>query len=219
MIRNRFKGAAKRVAIKLLGMEFDTEERDPAGRTVGDPNKFDPDKIPRVVDGSGDTPGPNHKTDIGRTWVSAQMTGGVAPIFVDVRPPAEVAAGVLTGALFMPGERIQSQLHRLPSPDQRVTVYDQTGEQAAESTAAWLRENGWPLARKLRGGFAEWMEFGEPVAPAPAHPTNALSIGDPVAVGDGRTGIALEFEPDGRVWVWVDPGEAVGPVELGANEG
>ena len=57
-------------------MEFDTEDRDPAARRRGDPSQFDPSKIPPLVDGDGDTPGPNHKTEIGRTWVSAQLAGG-----------------------------------------------------------------------------------------------------------------------------------------------
>ena len=42
MIRDRLKKAARRAAIKLLNMEFDTEERDPNARGVADPNNFDP---------------------------------------------------------------------------------------------------------------------------------------------------------------------------------
>jgi len=217
MFRNRLKGAAKRAAIKMLGMEFDTQERDPAARTVGDPDNFDPDKIPKVVDGSGDTPGPNHKTNIGRTWVAAQMAGGVAPVFVDVRPAAELAGGLLAGALCMPGDRIKTQLHQLPPADQRVTIYDQTGDQNAAEIAEWLRENGWPLARRLQGGFAEWIEFGETSEPPPKHPDGSISVGDPIDLGDGRKGCVLEFDADGRVTVWLDSGEVVGPVEMGGD--
>ena len=63
-------------------MEFDTEERKNfrsynKDRIQNTEATFDESKIPKVVDGSGDTPGPNHKQDIGRTWVSAQMAGGL----------------------------------------------------------------------------------------------------------------------------------------------
>ena len=75
MIRDRLKKAARKAAIRLLNMEFDTEDRDPNARGNPDASKFDPDKIPPLVDGDGDTPGPNHKQDIGRTWVAAQLAG------------------------------------------------------------------------------------------------------------------------------------------------
>ena len=98
MIRDRLKKRARQFAIKAFGMEFDTEARDPNAGGRANPNDFDPTVIPKIVDGAGDTPGPNHKQDIGRTWVAAQLAGGVAPVFIDIRSPMEVATGVLPGA-------------------------------------------------------------------------------------------------------------------------
>jgi rhodanese-related sulfurtransferase len=219
MIRKNLKRAAKRAAIKLLGMEFDAEARDPAGRTIGDPDNFDPSKIPQVVDGSGDTPGPNHKEDIGRTMIAAQVAGGVAPVFIDVRAPAELVGGVLPSALLMPLSRIKSHLDRLPPKDKVVTVYDQTGDQGAADIAKWLRDNGWSKARKLRGGFAEWIEFGEPVEPTQKHPSAGICIGDPLNSADGQPGWAIEFAADGQVWVWRIDESVVGPMKIGANDG
>ena len=188
MIRKKLKDRARKAAIKLLNMEFDAEHRDPAGRGVVDPSAFDPDKIPKVVDGDGDTPGPNHKTEVGRPWLAAQLAGGVSPVFVDVRPAPELAQGLLPGALCMPSTRIHQHLHRLPSKDIRITVYDQTGAHNAAEIASWLREQGWEWARSLRGGFVEWIEHGESLTPAPTSLDGNIRIGDPVTLGDGRAG-------------------------------
>jgi len=215
MIRKKLKDRARKAAIKLLGMEFDAEHRDPAGRGVADPSAFDPDKIPQVVDGSGDTPGPNHKTEIGRPWVAAQLAGGVAPFFVDARPAAELAQGLLPGALCMPGDRLHLHLSRLPAKDTRVTVYDQTGEQNAADLAAWLREQGWSWARSLRGGFVEWIEHGEALEKAPTTDDGAIRVGDPLTLADGGPGWAIEVEGD-TVTVWLESGSEAGPVERDA---
>ena len=216
MIRDRLKRVARRAAIKLLNMEFDTEDRDPNARRRGDPNAFDPSKIPPLVDGDGDTPGPNHKTEIGRTWVSAQLAGGVAPLFVDVRPPAEAVAGMLPGALLMPGELALQRLDLLPEDrEQRLTIYDQTGELGADDIAEKLRQAGFPMARSLRGGYAEWLEYAEPVE-SPEPPSGAtLKLGDPVRLQDGREGWVLRTITAGgapAVEVWFADGTWFGPV-------
>jgi len=212
MIRKLLKDRAKRAAIKLLNMEFDAEHRDPAGRGIADPSAFDPDKIPKVVDGAGDTPGPNHKTEIGRPWVAAQLAGGVAPIFVDVRPAPEIAQGVLPAALCMPQNRIQTHLNQLPSKSTRITVYDQTGEQEAAEIAAWLRDQGWTLARSLRGGFVEWIEHGEPTDAAATNSDDSIRVGDPLTLKDGRSGWAIEISDD-QITLWLSTCEDAGPVE------
>jgi rhodanese-related sulfurtransferase len=220
-LRSRLRDAARQVAIRALGMEFDTEERDPAAHRRGDPSRFDPSKIPPLVDGDGDTPGPNHRSDIGRTWVSAQLVGGVAPVFVDIRPPMEVVAGVLPGAVLAPGRLILDRLHLLPA-DQgvRVTVYDQTGELGSADVAQALRDAGYAGARRLVGGYAEWIEQDEPIRPPPGR--GALRVGDPARLVDGREGHLLAFQdaagrlqielwlPDGRPSGWVDADALVG---------
>jgi rhodanese-related sulfurtransferase len=216
MIRDRFKRVARRAAIKLLNMEFDTEDRDPAARRRGDPSQFDPSKIPPLVDGDGDTPGPNHKTEIGRTWVSAQLAGGVAPFFLDLRPPAEAVAGTLPGAIVLPNDLVFQRLDLLPSDrDLRITIYDQTGQLDSESIAEKLREEGFTMARSLRGGYAEWIEHAEPVETPEPSGTGTLKIGDPVRLADGREGWVLRLVPvDGApgVEVWFADGSWTGPV-------
>jgi rhodanese-related sulfurtransferase len=207
MIRDRLKSVARKVAIRVLGMEFDTEARDPNARGVADPSAFDPDKIPTVVDGAGDTPGPNHKEDIGRTWASAQVAGGVPPFFIDIRPPPEIIIGMLPGAVLSSGMSLKERLEILPTDrSQRVTIYDQTGNLGSAELAQWLREQGWEMARRLQGGFAEWMEFSEPIVSVPLEAGATHQVADPVKLTDGRTGFIHTVMPDGagfRYLVWI----------------
>ena len=206
MFRDRLKNRMRKMAIKAFGMEFDTEDRDPNAGGRANPDDFDPSVIPKIVDGAGDTPGPNHKEDIGRTWVAAQLAGGVAPFFVDIRTPMEMAAGVLPGAHRFPEHSLKDHLSNLPAKDVRVTVYDQTGEQGSIELAAWLRGQGWGLARRLQGGYAEWIEHGEDIE------TPRLTCPGEGAVGDTHMagieeGQLLDRKKDGSSWVWTTAGK------------
>jgi rhodanese-related sulfurtransferase len=219
MIRDRLKRAAHRVAVKVLKMEFDVEDRDPNAQTKGDPSTYDESKIPKLVDGDGDTPGPKHKYDIGRTWTAAQIVSGVQGWFIDIRPPRECAAGMLQGAMVLPGEAVKQHLDRLPPKDVRVTVYDQTGELGSAAVAEWLREQGWVLARRLQGGYAEWIEHGEPIEVPVAPPGAAFKIGDPVRLKGGGDGWVARVGQDGgglRYQIWTEAGGLSGP--LGADQ-
>ena len=84
MIRQFLKKKIRNVAVQVFNMEFDVEERDkrPARST---PQAFDQSIIPSIVDGSGDTPGPNHKEKIGRTVISAEIVSGVDSLLIDGR--------------------------------------------------------------------------------------------------------------------------------------
>ena len=206
MFRDRIKNRVRQMAIKAFGMEFDTEDRDPNAGGRADPNDFDPSVIPKLVDGDGDTPGPNHKEDIGRTWVAAQLAGGVAPLFIDMRSPMEVVPGILPGALRFPGGSIKDHLGNLPAKDKRVTVYDQTGEQGSTELAAWLREEGWPNARRLRGGYAEWIEHGEDIVSPQTSAESDHNIGESFQ-SETDSGTVHDVDSDGTIWVWTESGE------------
>ncbi|MBL8617547.1 MAG: rhodanese-like domain-containing protein [Deltaproteobacteria bacterium] len=214
--RDRLRQKARGVAIRVLGMEFDTEERAPTSRPKVAPGDIDLSVIPKLVDGDGDTPGPNHREDIGRTWVAAQLAGGVAPYFIDLRPPAEVVAGTLPGARLLPGRLVEQRLAELPADREvRVTVFDQTGELGSAEVAAWLRSAGWPMARRLRGGYAEWLEHAEPIELPQPCAGGRLRPGDPVRGPDGREGRVLRsvLSPTGpEIEVYLPSGEVLGPV-------
>jgi rhodanese-related sulfurtransferase len=195
MLRNRFKKAIRKVAIKALGMEEQAEDRkEQLHRDVA----FDPKYIPKVVDGSGDTPGPNHKTMIGRTWLSAQLAGGVSPCVVDIRPPEEWTAGYIQGALLLPGRQILENTKQLPEKTTRIAIVDAEGGPLSDEVATALREKGWALARQLSGGWAEWVEYGEPEG-APSAPDGArFKLGTPVTLPDGGHGQIQAAEKSGR---------------------
>ena len=217
MIRSFLKDKARQAAIKLLNMEYDTVDRDPSARKKGDPSKFDPDKIPSLVDGDGDTPGPNHKEDIGRPFASAQLAGGKGFAILDIRTPLELVGGVLPGAMLMPRDLVKQRLDELPEDRTfRIVVYDQTGDHGSVELSDWLRENGWPWARRLKGGYAEWIEHGEAVV-APQTPEGATKeIGDPVRLADGREGWLLEVQSNGEslvYQVWLDSGDVIALTE------
>lgn len=201
MIRDRLKGAVRKVALKALGMEWDAEELAPNAsnsKLAHAPASIDPNLIPRVVDGSGDTPGANHKTEIGRTWLAAQINSGVSPFIVDVRPPKECVAGMLPGAVLLPGEQIKGRLDLLPAKDIRVTVYDQLGREESARLAEWLREQGWGLARQLRGGFAEWLEHDEPMSRPEPPSGGRYHVGVPVEHKKRRGTVQAAWAESGK---------------------
>ncbi len=216
MIRDRIKQGVRKAALRFFGMEWDASERPVDDRRGATGSTYDPTVIPRVVDGSGDTPGPKHAEDIGRTWVAAQLVSGVAPFLIDLRPPAECAAGLIRGAYVLPGRLIERHLELLPAREMRVTVYDQLGSDDSAAVAAWLREQGWPLARRLRGGYAEWIEHGEPVEVPQAPEGGRFVLGQMVQLrADGRRGYVLRSTsgPEGASHtVWFDDGTTVGPL-------
>lgn len=191
MIRDRLKGMARKAALKAFGMERQAEDADPPSQRLdAPPAAIDPTVIPRVVDGSGDTPGPNHKTDIGRPWLAAQVASGVAPMLIDLRHPKECAAGVLPRAILMPGDQVKARTAELPDKALRIVVYDQVGSDEPTVVAQWLRDQGWGMARRLAGGYAEWIEHAEPV-----------EVPAPPAGGRWHIGTMVERKGGGRGWV------------------
>ena len=113
MIRDRLKNAARKAALKAFGMEKQAEDRVPRPK-VAPGSEIDLSKIPKLVDGDGDTPGPKHMTRIGRTWVAAQIASSVSHCIVDVRTPEEWTTGTLPGALCISGDQLKTRLEVLP---------------------------------------------------------------------------------------------------------
>ena len=210
MIRQKIKSFIRKTAVKVLDMEFDVQDRpNPGGRGTGD---FDPSVIPTIVDGDGDTPGPNHKQDIGRTWLAAQIAAGVSPYLIDTRPPNETVAGILPDAQIMSGQSVLKLKDRLPTDKSlRVTLYDQTGEQDAAALAEQLRQDGWTMARRLKGGYAEWLEHDEPIA-SPLNEAQPVQIGDSVAT-DTHSGQVMHIH-DGHVILWQTPDILSPPIPI-----
>jgi rhodanese-related sulfurtransferase len=210
VIRDLIKRTAKRAALRVFGMEWEASESEVPQHRPGAPTPYDPTVIPRVVEGSGDTPGPNHRTNIGRTWVSAQVVSGTPPFVLDLRPPRECAAGVIPGAHVLPLDQVRQRVDVLPDKAMRIIVYDQLGSDHADAVATWLREQGWVSARRLVGGFAEWIEHAEPVRVLEAPSPHAHAVGAMVQLLDtGDRGWVQDasLDEDGpRYTVWFEDG-------------
>jgi rhodanese-related sulfurtransferase len=192
MIRDRIKSALRTAALKAFGMQKDAEDRSPTPeqpRHSGVTQDFS--KIPKLQQGSGDTPGPNHKSLIGRTVLAAQLASEVKEIIIDVRPPEEHRAGHIPFSVLLPGRQVQTNTAALPDKDTRVVIYDADGGDLSFQVAEALRGQGWSWARSLQGGWAEWLENGE----ALANVAEGSRVGEPVELADGRRGV-IQSESD-----------------------
>ncbi len=214
MIRDRLKAAARTAALKLFRMEKQMEPHlEPNVKLDRPPTEIDPSVIPRVVDGSGDTPGPNHKEDVGRTMLSAAIISNAGPVLVDMRPPAECAGGMLPGAICVPGQGLKDRPDLLPADKaMRVVVYDQLGTDESAGLAAWLRAQGFVNGRKLRGGYAEWIEHDEPVQAPKPKDGGRFSVGDPVERADGKRYWVQESLPGAVCRLWATEAGSIGLV-------
>ena len=223
MIRDRIKGAARKAMLKVFKMEFDAQELAPNegnSKLAAAPKSIDPSVIPRVVDGSGDTPGPKHKFDIGRTWLASQVISNVASVIFDIRQPKEVVAGLLPGSVLVPGEQLKERQDLLPPKDVRITIVDQVGSDEATKLAEWLRNEGWAVARRLVGGYAEWIEHSEPVwVPQPPE-GGKYHLGSPVTVKKGKKRGWVQEASAGPVYrVWFEDGTSLAGVTEAQLEG
>ncbi|WP_246491678.1 ArsR/SmtB family transcription factor [Actinomadura alba] len=84
-------------------------------------------------------------------------------VVVDVRPPAEYAAGHILGAINLPNDQLEARLAELP-PGADVVAYCR-GRYCllAPKAVRALRAHG-HNARPLAGGMPEWRRAGLPVA-------------------------------------------------------
>ncbi|HJN72485.1 MAG TPA: rhodanese-like domain-containing protein [Myxococcota bacterium] len=208
MIRDRLKGALRKVALKAFGMEREASDRT-TEKTRGS-TEYDPSKIPKIVSGSGDMPLATDQELIGSTYLAAQLIGGVPGTIIDTRPPEEWMAGHIPGALLLPGDQIRGRPELLPGPSDRISVYDATGEQGAFGVAEKLREQGFRVCRSLQSGWAGWIEHGEPVEKPEARAGH--NLGDSVETNDGRRGVIQGFG-QGTVDLLCEDGPALGVAE------
>ncbi|GIV95426.1 MAG: Zn-dependent hydrolase [Herpetosiphonaceae bacterium] len=78
---------------------------------------------------------------------------------LDVRTPAEYAAGHIPGALNIPLNQLQSRVREIPR-DQPLLVYCQSGARSPIA-ASLLTGQGWEVV-EMRAGFAGWQSAGLP---------------------------------------------------------
>jgi rhodanese-related sulfurtransferase len=87
-----------------------------------------------------------------------------AIVLLDVRTPAEHAAGALPGSVLIPVQELPERLSELkPFQGKQLIVYCRSGNRSARATAL-LREHGFN-AWNMSGGILEWQRKGYPLAP------------------------------------------------------
>jgi len=95
--------------------------------------------------------------------LKARWDLGDRPFLLDVREEVEYRIARLEGGLLIPLGELVSRLREL-DPDLETVVYCHHGIRSAKATA-YLRHNGFPRARNLRGGIEEWAGKIDPSMP------------------------------------------------------
>jgi rhodanese-related sulfurtransferase len=103
---------------------------------------------------------------IGREELRDRMRAGEV-IVLDVRPPAEYAAGHLPGAVNVPPDALEARLRVLPA-GQPVVAYCRGPLCAFADTAVGALTAAGRPALRLEDGLPEWAAAGLPVVRASA---------------------------------------------------
>ncbi len=94
-----------------------------------------------------------------RDWIAS----GEAPLFLDVRTPAEFAGGHVPGAINIPHDALPARTAELAKHEgEPVVVYCESGRRAAIAAAA-LQQAGFAEVRHLAGDMSGWRAAGLPV--------------------------------------------------------
>jgi rhodanese-related sulfurtransferase len=86
---------------------------------------------------------------------------GDAILLVDVRTPAEMAQGMLPGALAVPMHLVPVRMDEWRN-EKKIVVYCRTGARSAQ-VCAFLQQHGIDQAVNLRGGIVDWYRRGLPI--------------------------------------------------------
>jgi rhodanese-related sulfurtransferase len=90
-----------------------------------------------------------------------RRTSGDAPTLIDVRTPAEYAAGHIPGAINIPFDEVAERIAEVDAPH-GVALYCMIGPRARKGESALLAA-GYESVFHLEGGFAAWREAGFPI--------------------------------------------------------
>ena len=100
--------------------------------------------------------------DIDVAGLKAMLAAGPVAL-LDVRNDAEVAAGVIAGAMHIPLFDLVARESELPR-DVPLVVYCQSGARSARA-AGFLANAGFDGVHNLRGGILGWLREGESLSP------------------------------------------------------
>jgi rhodanese-related sulfurtransferase len=90
-----------------------------------------------------------------------RRNSGEAPVVIDVRTPAEYAAGHVPGAINIPFDQVAERIAEVEAPN-GVALYCMVGPRARKGESALLAA-GYESVFHLEGGLAAWQEAGLPI--------------------------------------------------------
>jgi len=100
------------------------------------------------------------------TELAARLSGGDAPLVLDVRTEAEYADGHIPGAVNIPHTELAARLLELPGDRTTdIVVHCRSGKRA-KSAEQILLDAGYQRVSDLDGHMLGWAEAGLPVATA-----------------------------------------------------
>jgi rhodanese-related sulfurtransferase len=118
-----------------------------------------------VLCGAGCQQPPPTARPIAAQELAKRVAGGSAPAIIDVRTPAEYAAGHIPGAINIPQDVLATHLADIPgTKSTEVVVHCQGGKRAAAAEQI-LVQQGYTNVRDLQGHFGGWVQQGLPVEP------------------------------------------------------
>ncbi len=96
---------------------------------------------------------------VGALELAARLAKGDAPILLDVRTPAEWAAGHIAGARHLPLAEILQACCALPT-DEEIVVYCGSGYRS-NMAGSYMRNHGYANVTSLAGGVLAWARSGQ----------------------------------------------------------
>jgi rhodanese-related sulfurtransferase len=98
--------------------------------------------------------------EVGVDFLDAAGEGAIHVI--DVRTEAEVARGVIEGAIHIPLHLLPLRADEIPQ-DKPVLVYCNSGARSAQA-CAFMATKGYRNMHNLSGGILAWARAGRPIA-------------------------------------------------------
>ena len=89
-----------------------------------------------------------------------QKTGKIR--LIDVRTDAEVARGIIPGAIHIPLHLIPVKMNEMDGNIPTI-IYCQSGGRSGQA-CGFLAAKGWPDLSNLQGGILGWVASGNPLA-------------------------------------------------------
>jgi rhodanese-related sulfurtransferase len=105
---------------------------------------------------------PRHVRDLDPDTVSSAVATGSC-VLVDVREPAEIARGIIAGAVAMPLSRFDPRRIAVPAGCE-VVFYCAAGVRSVRASQA-AQAAGFAYNAHLAGGVKAWIEAGKAVVP------------------------------------------------------